>query len=110
MVQNAACEVLARTLRVFQRGLHACRGITYLEFELTDAATPHPELARLVGTGSLLALSDNKNIGGHGGGHLHLGASLRVPEDWVRPSGVDWAVRTPPGPPCWSSSPTGPRD
>jgi 2-polyprenyl-6-methoxyphenol hydroxylase-like FAD-dependent oxidoreductase len=66
-------------------------GITYLEFELTDTATRHPELARLVGTGSLFALSDNKNIGGHGGGHLHLGAGLRVPEDWVRSSGVDWA-------------------
>ncbi len=66
-------------------------GITYLEFELTDVATRHPELARLVGTGSLFALSDNKNIGGHGGSHLHLGAGLRVPEDWVRSSGVDWA-------------------
>jgi 2-polyprenyl-6-methoxyphenol hydroxylase-like FAD-dependent oxidoreductase len=66
-------------------------GITYLEFELTDARARHPELARLVGTGSLFALSDNKNLGGHGGGHLHLGAGLRVPEDWVRSSGVDWA-------------------
>jgi hypothetical protein len=73
-------------------------------------ATRHPELARLVGTGSLFALSDNKNIGGHGGGHLHLGAGLRVPEDWVRYSGVDWADRDVPGPPCWPSLPTGPRD
>ena len=65
-------------------------GITYLELELTDAATRYPELARLVGTGSLFALSDNKNIGGHGGDRLHLGAGLRVPEDWIRAGGVDW--------------------
>jgi 2-polyprenyl-6-methoxyphenol hydroxylase-like FAD-dependent oxidoreductase len=65
-------------------------GITYLEFELTDAVTRHPELARLVGSGSLFALSDNKNIGGHGGRRLHLGAALRVPEEWIRSAGVDW--------------------
>src|SRR5262249_39040324 len=67
-------------------------GITYLEFELTNATTRHPELARLVGPGTLFALSDNKNIGGHGGDHLHLGAALRVPEDWVRSSGVNWTA------------------
>lgn len=66
-------------------------GVTYLEFELTDARARHPRLARLVGPGSLFALSDNKNIGGHGGDHLHLGAALRVPEDWLRAGGVDWA-------------------
>jgi 2-polyprenyl-6-methoxyphenol hydroxylase-like FAD-dependent oxidoreductase len=66
-------------------------GITYLELELADATTRHPELARLVGPGSLFALGDNKNIGGHGGNHLHLGAALRVPEDWLRTRGVDWA-------------------
>jgi 2-polyprenyl-6-methoxyphenol hydroxylase-like FAD-dependent oxidoreductase len=65
-------------------------GITYFELEPTDVRARRPELARLVGTGSLFALSDNKNIGGHGGDHLHLGAALRVPEDWLRSSGVDW--------------------
>lgn len=65
-------------------------GITYLEFELRDVAARHPELARLVGPGSLFALSDNKNIGGHGGDHLRLGAALRVPKDWIHTCGVDW--------------------
>jgi hypothetical protein len=42
-------------------------GITYLELNLRDVATRHPVLAQLVGPGSLFALSNNKNIGGHGG-------------------------------------------
>jgi 2-polyprenyl-6-methoxyphenol hydroxylase-like FAD-dependent oxidoreductase len=66
-------------------------GITIVEFHLRDITARHPELAELVGTGSLFALSDNKNIGGHGGRHLHLGAGLRVPEDWHRSGGVDWS-------------------
>ena len=80
----------SRVRPLLSRAVPEYVGITYLELELTDAATRHPELARLVGTGSLFALSDNKNIGGHGGGHLHLGAALRVPEDWIRSCGVDW--------------------
>jgi hypothetical protein len=65
-------------------------GITYLEFELTDVVTRHPELARLVGTGSLFALSDNKNIGGHGGQtvpHLHLHMIPRYRGDVPDPRG-----------------------
>ena len=65
-------------------------GITYVELGITDVRARHPELARLVGPGSLFALSDNKSIGGHGGDHLHLGVALRVPEGWLRASGVDW--------------------
>jgi 2-polyprenyl-6-methoxyphenol hydroxylase-like FAD-dependent oxidoreductase len=66
-------------------------GITMVEFHLRDVRSRHPELAEIVGSGSLFALSDNKNIGGHGGRHLHLGAGLRVPEDWIHRDGVDWS-------------------
>ncbi|TCK20697.1 FAD-dependent oxidoreductase [Pseudonocardia endophytica] len=66
-------------------------GISYIDLCVTDAPTRLPASAELVGTGSLFALSDNKNIGGHGGRDLHLGAMLRTPEDWVETHGLDAA-------------------
>lgn len=66
-------------------------GISYLELRLSDATTRHPRLAELVGPGIIFALSDNKAIMGHGGRDIHLGASLRVPQDWVAGHGVDWS-------------------
>ncbi|HEY0812533.1 MAG TPA: NAD(P)/FAD-dependent oxidoreductase [Pseudonocardia sp.] len=66
-------------------------GITYFELHVTDATTTVPASAALVGTGSLFALSDNKNLGGHGGRDLHLGASLRADENWIETRGVDWS-------------------
>ncbi|MDM4761988.1 NAD(P)/FAD-dependent oxidoreductase [Galbitalea sp. SE-J8] len=65
-------------------------GITIVEIRLADAATRHPEALAVTGQGSLFALSDNKYIGGHGGDQIALGLGLRVPEDWVRTSGIDW--------------------
>ena len=65
-------------------------GISYFELHVTDAPTTVPTSADLVGNGSLFALSDNKNIGGHGGRDLHLGAMLRAAEDWLDTRGVDW--------------------
>jgi 2-polyprenyl-6-methoxyphenol hydroxylase-like FAD-dependent oxidoreductase len=66
-------------------------GITYFELNVHEAATRAPASAALVGPGSLFALSDNKNLGGHGGGDLHVGAMLRVPADWLETRGVDWS-------------------
>lgn len=66
-------------------------GISYFELHVTDAPVTVPASAALVGTGSLFALSDNKNLGGHGGRDLHLGAMLRVAEDWLITRGVDWS-------------------
>lgn len=68
----------------------AYAGITAVEFHVTDAPATIPASAALVGTGSLFALSDNKNLGGHGGRDPHLGAMLRVPEDWLDTRGIDW--------------------
>jgi 2-polyprenyl-6-methoxyphenol hydroxylase-like FAD-dependent oxidoreductase len=73
-------------------------GITYVEIHLSDVEGRNRDAARLVGPGMLFALSDNKAIMGHGGDHIDLGASLRVPQDWISTRGVDWsdpaAVRT----------------
>ena len=66
-------------------------GISYLELHLADVRERYPALAALVGTGVMFALSDNKALMGHGGRHIHLGASLRVPEHWTVSSGVDWS-------------------
>jgi 2-polyprenyl-6-methoxyphenol hydroxylase-like FAD-dependent oxidoreductase len=66
-------------------------GISYFELHVADASTKVPASAALVGTGSLFALSDNKNLGGHGGRDLHLGAMLRTTEDWLETRDVDWS-------------------
>ena len=66
-------------------------GISYFDLHVTDAPARLPASAALVGTGSLFALSDNKNLGGHGGRDLHLGAMLRTAEDWLETRGVDWS-------------------
>ncbi|MEA5366798.1 NAD(P)/FAD-dependent oxidoreductase [Amycolatopsis sp., V23-08] len=66
-------------------------GVTHLELLVPDATAKHPELAELVGPGMVFALSDNKGFLGHGGDDLELGASLRVPEDWLDAADVDWA-------------------
>jgi 2-polyprenyl-6-methoxyphenol hydroxylase-like FAD-dependent oxidoreductase len=66
-------------------------GISYVELHLSDVNERHPKLAALIGPGMFMALGDNKALLGHGGKHVHLGASLRVPEDWTVKSGVDWS-------------------
>ncbi|MFC4942931.1 FAD-dependent oxidoreductase [Pseudonocardia sp. GCM10023141] len=66
-------------------------GVSSVEFHVIDAPTTVPASAALVGTGSLFALSDNKNLGGHGGRDLHLGVMLRTAEDWLDTRGVDWS-------------------
>ena len=65
-------------------------GITLVEFRLADAPTKHPHALAVAGRGSLFALSDNKYIGGHGGDTMVLACGLRVPENWVADSGIDW--------------------
>ena len=66
-------------------------GISYVELHLTDVDERHPDSAALFGPGIMFALSDNKALMGHGGEHIHLGASLRVPQDWTVSCGVDWS-------------------
>ncbi|MGW1176299.1 FAD-dependent oxidoreductase [Kitasatospora sp. NPDC002543] len=74
-------------------------GVTFVETGFDRCDTRHPELARLVGDGSLLAkgvgrtLVAQRNSNGHIRGYL----ALREPQDWHRAAGLDlgdrWAVR-----------------
>jgi 2-polyprenyl-6-methoxyphenol hydroxylase-like FAD-dependent oxidoreductase len=66
-------------------------GISYLELHLSDVEKRNPDSAALVGPGVFFALGDNKALMAHGGRHIHLGASLRVPQDWTVKTGVDWS-------------------
>jgi 2-polyprenyl-6-methoxyphenol hydroxylase-like FAD-dependent oxidoreductase len=66
-------------------------GISYLELHLSDVDEHYPDSAALVGPGVFFALSDNKALMAHGGRHIHLGASLRVPQDWTVKGGTDWS-------------------
>jgi len=65
-------------------------GITVVEMRLTEAVAKHPEALALTGRGSFFVLSDNKYIGGHGGNTIAFGCGLRVGENWVADSGIDW--------------------
>jgi 2-polyprenyl-6-methoxyphenol hydroxylase-like FAD-dependent oxidoreductase len=66
-------------------------GITYVELNLTEVQARHREAASIVGPGMIFALSDNKAIMGHGGERIDLGASLRVPQDWLTTREFDWS-------------------
>jgi 2-polyprenyl-6-methoxyphenol hydroxylase-like FAD-dependent oxidoreductase len=71
----------------------AYSGVIFVELGIADADANHPQLARLVGRGLMFALGDSKAIIGHRNANAHLGiyAAMRVPENWVGDSGLDWS-------------------
>jgi 2-polyprenyl-6-methoxyphenol hydroxylase-like FAD-dependent oxidoreductase len=68
-------------------------GIMFVELGIDDADTRHPKLAQLVGRGMMFAIGDSKTLIGHRDANAHLGiyTAMRVPEDWVQASGLDWS-------------------
>ncbi|MFD7714951.1 FAD-dependent oxidoreductase [Streptomyces sp. NPDC059814] len=60
-------------------------GISFVELDLFDADTRHPECAELIGGGMFFALGDNRGFLGHreSDGSLHVYAALRAAEDWL---------------------------
>ncbi|HEY4023604.1 MAG TPA: NAD(P)/FAD-dependent oxidoreductase [Pseudonocardiaceae bacterium] len=68
-------------------------GVTFVEIHLDDVDEHHPDLAELVGNGSMFALSDNKGLLAqrNSGSHVRVYAALRVPEEWSRTCGIDFA-------------------
>ncbi len=68
-------------------------GVMFVQLGIDDADTRYPELARLIGRGLAFAVGDCKAIIGHRDENAHLGiyVAMRVPEDWVTSSGLDWS-------------------
>ncbi len=71
----------------------AYSGVMFVELGIAEADTRHPRLAQLIGRGLMFALGDSKAIIGHRNANAHLGiyAAMRVPEDWIKASGLDWS-------------------
>ncbi|MFJ6726072.1 FAD-dependent oxidoreductase [Streptomyces sp. NPDC091281] len=59
-------------------------GVTSVETSVDDIDTRHPDLARLVGDGSVAVYGVNRNLVAqrNSGGHVKVYATLRAPLDW----------------------------
>ncbi|WP_030416024.1 FAD-dependent oxidoreductase [Streptomyces sp. NRRL S-1448] len=59
-------------------------GVTSVEASLDDVDTRHPDLARLIGDGSVAAYGVNCSLGAqrNSGGHVKVYAKFRAPLDW----------------------------
>lgn len=66
-------------------------GVSYIELGIRDADHTHPELAKMVGPGSLWCLGVNQNLSAQrgGDGRIRVSITLRTDEDWVQTIGVD---------------------
>ncbi|MGI5405683.1 FAD-dependent oxidoreductase [Streptomyces chartreusis] len=60
-------------------------GISFVELDLLDADTRHPECAELIGGGMFFALGDDKGFLAHRetDGSLHVYTALRADEHWL---------------------------
>ncbi|MFD0275590.1 FAD-dependent oxidoreductase [Kitasatospora sp. NPDC127111] len=69
----------------------AYTGVTFVEAGFDDCDLRHPDLARMVGPGTMLARHDGRALVAqrNSGGHIRGYAALRVPEDWHRAEGRD---------------------
>lgn len=63
----------------------AYTGISFVELDLFDADSRHPEAARLIGDGMFFALGDEKGFLAHRetDGSLHVYVALRADETWL---------------------------
>jgi 2-polyprenyl-6-methoxyphenol hydroxylase-like FAD-dependent oxidoreductase len=66
-------------------------GVTFIEFGLDDVDQQHPDVAQLVGHGSMFALANNKGMIAQRNGHAHIRvyAGMRKPEGWETANGFD---------------------
>ncbi|WP_328311466.1 FAD-dependent monooxygenase [Streptomyces sp. NBC_00442] len=66
-------------------------GVTSVETSLDDVDTRHPDLARLIGDGSMGVYGENRNLVAqrNSGGHVKVNAQFRAPRDWPADLGLD---------------------
>ncbi|GAA1217628.1 NAD(P)/FAD-dependent oxidoreductase [Kitasatospora nipponensis] len=75
-------------------------GVTFVEAGFDHCDTRHPDLARLVGNGSMLAKGAGRSLVAqrNSNGHIRVYIAFRAPQDWQVAAGVDLgdqrAVRT----------------
>ncbi len=67
-------------------------GVSFVETHLLDVAVHHPEIAALVGGGSMAALADEKGLLTHydGDGRVTLYIALKTSEQWATSNGIDF--------------------
>ncbi len=70
-------------------------GISGIDLRFSSVDIRHPHIARLVGHGSLFALSDSKALMAqrNGDGSVRVYAWAQRPEHWLRTSGIDFSDR-----------------
>ncbi|MFJ2772475.1 FAD-dependent oxidoreductase [Streptomyces sp. NPDC087300] len=68
-------------------------GVTAVETSLEDVDTRHPELARLIGDGSVAVYGAHRALVAqrNSGGHVKVYAQFRAPLDWHTEAGLDLA-------------------
>ncbi|MER6398392.1 NAD(P)/FAD-dependent oxidoreductase [Kitasatospora sp. NPDC001603] len=66
-------------------------GVTFLETGFDHCDTRHPDLARLVGNGSMLAKGAGRSLVAqrNSNGHIRAYIALRTPQDWHTAAGID---------------------
>jgi 2-polyprenyl-6-methoxyphenol hydroxylase-like FAD-dependent oxidoreductase len=65
-------------------------GVTFVEIGLDDVDSRHPDIAKLVGNGMMMALSDNRGLIGqrNSNGHLRVYIAFRDRQDWHTEAGI----------------------
>ncbi len=67
-------------------------GVSMTEVQFSEVDDRHPEITRLVGRGTAFVLSDNKGLIAqrNGQNRIRVYITLRVPENWIAESGIDF--------------------
>ena len=68
-------------------------GVTFIELNLDDVDDRHPEIANLVGHGTMFALADSQGLLAQRNGcaRIRACAALKVPENWASACGIDFS-------------------